>query len=278
MPKEYQESLSYFEYTTLLAGVSFEGLDYAVMEAGLGGEFDATNVYEKELSLITLIDFDHQAFLGETIKDIAATKIRSIKKNAILGNQKYKEVEEVAEKIAEEKGAKLYILRELLSKKEKSDISAFVKRRVLPSFFADNLSLAYAGAKILGIDVDLNGLDTKIFGRMQKIKENIIVDVGHNPSAACAIVKEIKAGTVLVYNSFEDKNYKEVLKILKPKIKRVEIIGIDDERIVDKEKLIETLKELDIDFCDYKGIRKEENYFVFGSFRVVEEFLKKVTK
>ena len=98
--KEISDSLSYFEYTTLLAFVVFENCDLMVLEAGLGGEFDATNVCHKELSVITPIGIDHQAFLGETIKEIAATKIRSIQKQVLLAPQVYDEVVEVAENIS----------------------------------------------------------------------------------------------------------------------------------------------------------------------------------
>ncbi len=68
------DSLSYFEYTTLLAFVVFQTCDLMVLEAGLGGEFDATNVCDKELSILTPIGLDHQDFLGETIEEIATTK------------------------------------------------------------------------------------------------------------------------------------------------------------------------------------------------------------
>ena len=78
------DALSYFEYTTLLAFVVFENCDLMVLEAGLGGEFDATNVCDKELSIITPIGIDHQAFLGDTIEEIAATKIRSIQKQVTV--------------------------------------------------------------------------------------------------------------------------------------------------------------------------------------------------
>ncbi|RUM68043.1 MAG: bifunctional folylpolyglutamate synthase/dihydrofolate synthase, partial [Sulfurovum sp.] len=62
--KEMSESLSYFEYTTLLAFVATKEVDVLILEAGLGGEFDATNVIEKEISVITPIGLDHQDFLG----------------------------------------------------------------------------------------------------------------------------------------------------------------------------------------------------------------------
>ncbi len=62
MPLELLKLLTYFEYTTLLAIVLSDNLDYLVLEAGLGGEFDATNVVPNNLSLITTIDLDHQSF------------------------------------------------------------------------------------------------------------------------------------------------------------------------------------------------------------------------
>ncbi len=94
--QEMSDNLSYFEYTTLLAFVVFEKCDLMVLEAGLGGEFDATNVCDKELSIITPIGLDHQAFLGESIEEIAGTKIRSIQKQVLMAPQVYDEVVEVA--------------------------------------------------------------------------------------------------------------------------------------------------------------------------------------
>ena len=281
LPKIYIETLSYFEYTTLLAAIVFERVDFAIFEAGLGGEFDATNVFEKRLSLITLIDFDHQAFLGNSIKEIAATKIRSIEKEAILGYQKHKEVIEIAKDIANEKGAKLYQIDEILSFEDKKKIEDFIEIKNFPPFFYQNLSLACLAAKILKQRVDLNLLkEINIKGRMQKIAKNIIVDVGHNRAAAEAIVKALEKNVVLVYNSYEDKDYEEILKILKPKLEWVEIIDIDDERAVNKEELKRVLKKLEIKYKDFdiKNINSDKTYLVFGSFKVAETFLKKTSK
>ncbi len=61
--RDISRSLSYFEYTTLLSLVATQDLDILILEAGLGGEFDATNVVDKDLSIITPIDFDHPRFL-----------------------------------------------------------------------------------------------------------------------------------------------------------------------------------------------------------------------
>ena len=87
LPTEISDALSYFEYTTLLAALAFEGLDFVILEAGLGGEFDATNVFDKKKTLITTIDYDHQNFLGERIEEIATTKLNAIQDEAIIGKQ-----------------------------------------------------------------------------------------------------------------------------------------------------------------------------------------------
>ena len=108
LPKKFQESLSYFEYTTLMTLPIYNNYHWLVLEAGLGGEFDATNVFPKKLSVFTPIGFDHQAFLGDTLGEIASTKFRSIGKVAVISKQKYDEVYNILEKIAEKKNSRIY--------------------------------------------------------------------------------------------------------------------------------------------------------------------------
>ncbi|WP_200763466.1 bifunctional folylpolyglutamate synthase/dihydrofolate synthase [Nitrosophilus alvini] len=274
-PKKVVESLSYFEYTTFLAMKVFEDCDYVVLEAGLGGEYDATNVFRKVLSLFTPIAYDHQAFLGEDIESIAKTKLRSMDKRAIIGYQKYKKIYDIAEDIAKQKGTELKKIDDFLTESEKKEIEEFIKETGFAPFFAQNCQLAAAAFKALGEDFEKELLkDVKIRGRMEKIAPNITIDVGHNPLAAEAIKTAVKKNSILVYNSFEDKDCKKVLSILKPVIKRVEILEIPNERAVDKELLVSVLNELDIDFCLFDKIDEKENYLVFGSFSVVEEFLR----
>jgi dihydrofolate synthase / folylpolyglutamate synthase len=103
LTKEDAENLSYFEYTTLLAMVVFEDLEYLVLEAGLGGEHDATAIFPKLLTLITTIDMDHQAFLGDTLQEITITKLNAIDKVAIIGTQVHTQVYELAQSLAQSK-------------------------------------------------------------------------------------------------------------------------------------------------------------------------------
>jgi dihydrofolate synthase/folylpolyglutamate synthase len=89
LTKQEAAALSYFEYTTLLAMLLYsDKSEYVILEAGLGGEYDATSVFDNVLTLVTPIDIDHEAFLGDTIEAIAQTKLNAIKKTAIVAKQK----------------------------------------------------------------------------------------------------------------------------------------------------------------------------------------------
>ncbi len=272
--QEMSDALSYFEYTTLLAFVIFENCDLMVLEAGLGGEFDATNVCDKELSIITPIGLDHQAFLGDTIEEIASTKIRSIQKQVLLAPQPYDEVVKIAKEIAREKKAQLYLCR--VGRNAHPTVEKIAKAKGWGEYLVDNANVALQALDILGIKYDINDLKTlELFGRFYALTDNIRIDVGHNPLAAQAIKKALDKKVVLIYNSLDDKDYEEVLRVLKPKVKRVEIIKIDSQRATTLEEIEKALKTVGLEYSYFKNeIKEEENYLVFGSFYVVEEFLK----
>ena len=267
------DALSYFEYTTLLAFVVFEECDLMVLEAGLGGEFDATNVCDKELSIITPIGIDHQAFLGESIEEIAATKIRSIQKQVLLAPQVYDEVVEVAKNIAEEKGAVLRQAQEPIHMKVLAELAEV---KGWGDYLMDNATVALQALDILEIKYDIQNLKSlELFGRFYALTENIRIDVGHNPLAARAIEKAADKKVILIYNSLDDKDYEEVLRILKPKVKRVEIVPIYSQRAATVSEIEKALKNVELEYSYFEGkIDKDEHYLVFGSFYVVEKFLK----
>ncbi|MEO1928078.1 MAG: bifunctional folylpolyglutamate synthase/dihydrofolate synthase [Nautiliaceae bacterium] len=267
LPKEIINSLSYFEYTTLLAVFAFEGLDYVIMEAGLGGEFDATNVFKKKISLITPIDFDHQSFLGNNIKEIATTKLKSIEKEAIIGKQPHKEVYEIAKKLHK----KIYNYLDFFNNEEIKTLKANFH---CPKFLFDNYLLAMSFLKKENIPFSIEDIkDLTLAGRMQEIEKDLWIDVGHNPLAAKALLNSLPKKVNLVYNTYNDKDYEEILKILKPKINKLYLIDVNNKRIEDKEKIKKTALKLRIEVEEFKDIKKP--MLVFGSFSVVEEFLKK---
>jgi len=279
--QEMSEALSYFEYTTLLALVAMEELDIVILEAGLGGEFDATNVVSKDLSVITPIGLDHQDFLGDTIESIATTKINSIDKQAIVGFQPNREVYDIARDISHKKGTKLYILEECYNIAEAKKIEEITKKIGWSYYLYENSLLAINALNVLNLPYNIDDLKSvKLFGRFYSILPNVIIDVGHNLLATEAIIKalEEKYGdkkVVLVYNSLNDKDYSAILKRVKKHIKRVEIISIDTQRALEVTQLQLKLKELSIEFNLFKNINNYEDYLVFGSFYVVEAFIKK---
>lgn len=270
------DALSYFEYTTLLAMLVFNDCDYIVLEAGLGGEFDATAVFPKILTLVTPIDFDHEAFLGNTLEAIAATKLRAMQKNVILGKQKYAEVASIAQSIASKKSAQVYAMETLLDADDAEKIDAIREKLSLAEYLQDNLKLSISALKFLKITYNVEDFsNARLFGRLTKIAPNVTIDVGHNPLAARSVAKAFEGEKIiLVYNTYKDKNYKEILQILKPIVLQVQIIPIEGERAVAKELLIETLNELEMLFSDFEGLNTAQNYLVFGSFSVVETFLR----
>ena len=276
LTRDEADSLSYFEYATFLAMYVYKDLDYVVLEAGLGGEYDATSVFKNELTLVTPIDMDHEAFLGDTIAKIATTKLRAAQKMAILAKQPNEEVYDVAFELLKEKGVSWSKVGIFVDEDDEAKISSIAQELSLANYLRNNLTLAIAALKYMNVSYEAkNFSNSKLFGRLSKLGDNVLLDVGHNVLAARAIAETLRGSKrVLVYNSYKDKNYKEILRILKPIVNHVEIIDVVNERIEKKEVLQEALKELGIVFKQFDSKLKDEKYLIFGSFSVVEEFLK----
>lgn len=274
--EEDSSSLSYFEYTTLLSMIVFSECEFVVMEAGLGGEHDATAVFDKTLTLVTPIGIDHQAFLGDTIEEIAQTKLNAIQNNAILAAQSER-VYDVAKKLALKNSLNIKKYQDYLDADDAKKIEIIAQELKLAAYLVDNLSLSIAALKFFGINYATDDFkDARLFGRLSYVSENIIVDVGHNPLAAKAIKEALEPKKyVLVYNSYRDKDHTEILKILKPILLSVELIEINEDRAQTFEVLKRTLNELEIKYTMFKRVKKNTPYLVFGSFSVVEAFMKK---
>ncbi|MGX2972140.1 bifunctional folylpolyglutamate synthase/dihydrofolate synthase [Helicobacter sp. T3_23-1059] len=298
---------SYFEYATFLALYLAKDCDFFVCEAGLGGEFDSTSVLNADLSIFTPISFDHQDMLGSSIKAIATTKLKAMSKRVILAPQAYKEVQQIAQKIATQKGATLLCVEnvdtiakssvENHSKNTLDFAKDSAKKIALPPHFShyaqnlapflqQNLFVAYKALKSIGISVDFDTLGKfDLPFRAQYITPNILVDVGHNAHCAHSILQIVKQKRViLVYNTFFDKDAKTILGILKPVIDRLLILEVRHSRILPKDKLIEILQNLGIKYADFvesdfiqniEKIKENPNMLcvVFGSFSVVKEFM-----
>ncbi|KAA6507391.1 bifunctional folylpolyglutamate synthase/dihydrofolate synthase [Helicobacter pylori] len=277
----FSSACSYFEYATLLAVMLAKDCDYLVLEAGLGGEFDSTNALEKTLSVFTPIDYDHKEFLGDSLESIATTKLKAMGPLNVIAPQQ-ELVLNVAQKIAKDKHAQLIVVQNEISK----GVRDYIERHHLAYFLAMNLEVALKAFETLmpcnkqEVLKNLKPLD--LIGRCELLSPNILIDVGHNPHSAKALKEEIKrlfnAPIVLIYNCYQDKDAFLVLEILKPVVKKVLILELHNERIIQLEKLKGILETLGLEHALFEELKENENYLVYGSFLVANAFYERYPK
>ncbi|WQY86935.1 bifunctional folylpolyglutamate synthase/dihydrofolate synthase [Helicobacter pylori] len=277
----FSSACSYFEYATLLAVMLAKDCDYLVLEAGLGGEFDSTNALEKTLSVFTPIDYDHKEFLGDSLESIATTKLKAMGPLNIIAPQQ-ELVLNIAQKIAKDKHVQLIVVQNEISK----GVSDYIERYHLAHFLAMNLEVALKAFETLAPcnkqEVLKNLKPLNLIGRCELLSPNILIDVGHNPHSAKALKEEIKrvfnAPIVLIYNCYQDKDAFLVLEILKPVIKKVLILELHNERIIQLEKLKGILETLGLEYALFEDVEENENYLVYGSFLVANAFYERYPK
>ena len=274
LSEEFLLSLSYFEYTTFLAILVYHDCDYVVLEAGLGGEYDATNAFEKILSVITPIGMDHEDFLGTCIEEIALTKLKSVSAKAIMAKQSFNEVSIVAKSLEIENKIQFISYENYLDEEMVKIAEIISSEQEHPHYLQENLLLSMAVVKELGYTVKKNLFNSqRLEGRMQRIRSNVWLDVGHNLLAAEAISRSFAPKSVhLIYNSYKDKDFLSILCALAPIIKLVEIIDVADERIAKRGDLEAALIKSGLEYKTFKETHEDENYLVFGSFSVAQAF------
>ena len=195
-------SHTYFEVTTAIAATYFEKekCDFVVWETGLGGRFDATNIVNPELSIITGISIDHSKFLGNDIENIAFEKAGIIKEETpvICGIMPTKALN-VIKKIATEKKSKI-IETETKMNHEKSENEFHKRNRLIAKIALKELSSKY------NFKYDINSISKSVTwpARLQFITEKIIIDGAHNPEAATLLK------TTLI-KKFPDRKYSIIL-------------------------------------------------------------------
>ncbi len=207
--KSLNVHLSFFEFTTTMALLYFyeQQVDYLILEVGLGGRFDATNVCDAEIAVFTDISLEHTQVLGESIKEIASEKCGIIKENSkVVTNRENAALEFIKEKA----GEKL-----ILTDKYNGEVG------LKGEFQKRNAGIAYSTAKELGINEEIikEGIkNVKWQGRLEYINGNILVDCAHNPAAISEItnfVKDLKYNRlIIIFGVMERKEYKKMIKLL----------------------------------------------------------------
>ncbi|MCL6088785.1 MAG: bifunctional folylpolyglutamate synthase/dihydrofolate synthase [Candidatus Marsarchaeota archaeon] len=225
LPPMRSDPPTFFEVMTAMAVLYFarEKADYAVLEVGLGGRFDATNAVEPELSIITSIGLEHTDVLGGTTSKIAREKAGILRSGApVVCAVKDRPALGEIKKISKRLRSPFYFV-------EGKSAATFARRAGLPSFQSSNLACALKAAELTGVKPPVARAALSSFSmpaRWQKINSHpsVIIDCCHNPPAAKMIGADLRqdfsfrpsSPRVLLFSAMADKEYSAVLRLLLP--------------------------------------------------------------
>ena len=221
-----EHQLSFFEMTVGLAFSCFEKhkVDIAIIEVGLGGRLDSTNIITPEVSVITNIGFDHMQFLGETLPEIAFEKAGIIKANipVVIGEYQ-EEVYGVFEKIAASKNAALFLAATNTSTNFKTDLKGIYQIHNVKTVVQTVTVLKEKGFKISDKNIEEGLLhvveNTGLLGRWQLLndKPKVICDTGHNTDGLQYVFKQLQQETFeqlhIVFGVVNDKDLTKILPL-----------------------------------------------------------------
>ncbi len=234
LSKDYDIAATEFEILTVAAFEYFDqnNVDIVLLETGLGGRLDATNVITKPiLSIITSISLDHTDRLGDTIEKIAFEKAGIIKRTQPVVVSKLNKGLNIIKEIAQQKNSKVLLSDCSDYELDKFKIKTPEEEYELPLlgyWQMENLSVVLESVNYLssiGFNISLDMLkqglkNVKWSARMQYLQEkNILLDGAHNESAATLLRKSLdfyfpNKKIVWVYSSLNTKNYKSIIKKL----------------------------------------------------------------
>jgi dihydrofolate synthase/folylpolyglutamate synthase len=213
--KNTKTKLTVFELLTVAAFLAFRAkrVEWAVLEVGLGGRLDATNIVNADLSIITNISLEHTALLGKTVEMIAKEKAGIIKpKGIVLTGTSGKALLRII-KIAAQNNARLVI-------PEKRSVQ--IRSNLTGAYQQANLALAVKAAKLIGEKVQSGSLmKIRWPGRFQIVGKNpiLIFDGAHNPDGMktlMAVLHEYKVARPLtmVFGLQSDKDFINIIKLI----------------------------------------------------------------
>ena len=287
---------SFFEFTTIMAFEYFyqQKVDYAIIEVGLGGRLDSTNIIKPLVSAITNVQLDHQNILGDTIAKIAVEKAGIIKENTpiISGDEN-----DLVKKIIKEKSEKLhskFLDATLIKTDLRSDLLGNYQEKNIRVVLALVNELQKLGLKISEKNIE-TGLvnvhkNTNFIGRWFQFSDNplTICDTAHNQAGLQMVfsqLNEIPKFKHIVLGFVNDKKIDEVLRILpenatyyfvKPSINRGRN-PLEYEELLKKSKInYKIFQDVNSGYLSAKqNVSDGEMIFIGGSNFVVGEFLEK---
>lgn len=284
---------SFFEMTAALAFQYFkeQKVDFAILETGMGGRLDSTNVVTPEVAVITNIGLDHTQFLGNTIKAIAGEKAGIIKqKRPVVAGPMLPEALDVICQKAKEMSADFH---------NAASITQTYPTDLLGYYQRENQQTAICAINVLrqlghcisdeAIETGMQNViaQTGLLGRWQTLSENpkIICDVGHNTDGLRQVVKQLNEMTFnrlhIVLGMVNDKNAEEALRLL-PSTANYYFCAAKIPRAMDVQQLHTIAQAVGLAGKTYNGVEEALNaakentaqddlIFVGGSVFVVAE-------
>ncbi len=301
-----EHKVTFFETTTAMAFKYFADreVDYAVIETGLGGRLDATNVQMPEAVIITSISLEHTNILGDTIKKIAGEKAAIIKdKVNVFTGSLPEEAMKVIESKCAETNSRLYKIKdymnirngepELYTEELEIDDWSIPLKGNYQKFNAVLAALVVSKTLMLDNFHTINkGIlnvvkNTRIQGRYEYYRRSpdIIFDSAHNPEGVENFLSEfakdetLYGRKVLLFGAMKDKAIKEMLTLLKEYFDEIHVTSVEYERACGIEDLIKIAAEINIqvihekepvDFINkFEDREKDDCLVVLGSIYLV---------
>ncbi len=264
-----EPQLSFFEVFVVMAFAAFADapVDVAVVEVGMGGSWDATNVADGDVAVITPVGMDHEQWLGDSVLDIAAVKAGIVKDGAtlVLAEQS-EDVEAVILQVAAERGAR--VVREgvdisvvdrqvavggqVLTLRGLGGVYADIFMPLHGAFQAQNALLALVAVEVLltggaALDGDVVGAafdDASSPGRLEVVRSSptVLVDGAHNPAGATAMVASLDEAfaferLVGVVGVMADKDPEGILSVLEPELAEIVVTQAGTARAMPADEL-----------------------------------------
>ncbi len=249
--------ISVFAQITAMAFIYFakENCDYVVLETGLGGRLDATNVIScPAVCAITKIGFDHTEYLGDTIEKITSEKCGIIKSGV--------PVVTTACQLPEA----LSVIKDFCKQAESfltiSDADCGYELSLKGDYQKANAAVAVAISKLLGIstkNIKKGLLSTRWIARFEYLQDNLILDGAHNPDGVSSLIsslEKLQKPAILVVAMMEDKDYKESAKMLDSFAEQIIVTEIDLPRCISSQKLAEEFSSPIIETNCRKAVQK----------------------
>ncbi|WP_273567958.1 bifunctional folylpolyglutamate synthase/dihydrofolate synthase [Maribacter halichondriae] len=287
-----KERLSFFEMSVGMAFQYFaiKKVDITIIEVGLGGRLDSTNIILPEVSLITNIGLDHIDLLGDTLQKIAFEKAGIIKQNIpVVISERQEAVEDIFIINASKKGSKIVFAEDIIQKSYKTSLLGNYQERNIKGVIAALKELKNFKIEERNIVSGLKNVveNTGLMGRWQILGENpkIVCDTAHNYEGLSLVLQQIqlqKFNTLHIILGFvKDKNLDSVLPLF-PKNAKYYFARPKIRRGLDAELLRRNANDLGLNGNSYSSVEKalkmalekaNEDDFIFvgGSTFVVAE-------